>query len=179
MALSNKKVLGSWKPANNAVLRARTFDNGSKYFATQVITEFPDAFVVRGRGILDANNNDHFTLASGITTEDITALEASNSAGLNTPSTWSTPAGYVQKFTTDGTPYYVNSADLLEYEKGDTDGDGVSDNRSTNLFTSIGDWLGASTTNKVIAACVVVGIFLLVKNMGSKGRRKSSFLGLL
>lgn len=170
MALSNKKLIGSWKNVNGSVFHARTFDNGTTFFLVQVLSEYPDAFIVRGRG-LAANTND-FTLASGITTDDVNLLVASDSYGVQSPSSFVTPAGYVKKFTSDGTPYYENADERNLYDKGDTDGDGkVDDGRSANLFTQVTDWVKANPLLSV-GIGVAVYLFILKPMMGGKGKKK-------
>lgn len=170
MALSNKKLIGTWKNVPGSVFQARTFDNGVTFYLCQVGNEYPDSFIVRGRA-LAANTND-FTLASGITTDDVNALVASDTAGLTTPTNFVTPTGYVKKFGTDGTPYYENAEERNAYDKGDTDGDGkVDDGRSANLFTQVTDWVKANPLLSVGIA-VAVYIFIIKPAMGGKGKKK-------
>lgn len=167
--LSNKKLLGTWKNVPGSIFHARTFDNGTTFFAVQVISDFPDAFIVRGKGLVADTNN--FTLASGITTDEVNALVASDSAGVQTPSSFVTPAGFVKKFTTDGTPYYENADERNNYDKGDTDGDGKPDSRSANLFTQGVDWVKA---NPVLSVGIAIAIYLFIIKpaMGGKGKKK-------
>jgi hypothetical protein len=169
MSLSNKKIIGSWKNVPGSIFHARTFDNGTTFYLVQVVSDYPDAFIVRGRA-LAANTND-FTLASGIGTDDVNLLVASDSAGVQTPSSFVTPAGYVKKFTTDGTPYYENADERAAYAKGDTDGDGTIDSRSANLFTQATDWVKA---NPVLSVGIAIAIYLFIIKpaMGGKGKKK-------
>lgn len=180
MALSDKKIIGSWKNAPGQVFKSRTFDNGTNFYLTQVISDFPDAFIVRGKGLAaDANN---FTLAAGVTVEDVNLLKVSDDAGVQTPQSFVTPAGYVKKFTTDGTPYYVNAEEQRQADLGvvDTDGDGIADTpRSANLFTQITDWVKA---NPILAVGIAVAayLFIIKPMMGGSGKgKKKGLLALL
>ncbi|GAB3519502.1 hypothetical protein [Emticicia fontis] len=180
MALSDKKIIGTWKNAPGSVFKSRTFNNGTSFYLTQVISDFPDAFIVRGKG-LAANTND-FTLATGITTEEVNALVASDTYGVQTPETFVTPAGYVKKFTTDGTAYYVNADEQRQADLGatDTDGDGIPDTtRSANLFTQVTDWVKA---NPILAVAILVAgyIFIIKPMMGGSGKgKRKGLLALL
>ena|SRR6218665_2076549 len=179
MALSDKKTFGTWKNAPGSVFKSRTFDNGTTFFLTQVISDFPDAFIVRGRGL--AGNTNDFVLATGITTEEVNQLQVSDSAGVQTPNTFVTPAGYVKKFTQDGTPYYVNSDEQRQADLGvtDSDGDGIPDTtRSANLFTQVTDWVKANPLTSV-AIVVAVYIFVIKPMMGGGSKKKKGLLALL
>lgn len=178
MALSNRKLIGTWKNVPGSIFQARTFDNGVTFYLCQIGSEFPDNFVVRGRAL--ASNTTDFTLASGVTTDDIAQLVASDTAGLTSPSGFVVPAGYVKKFGTDGTPYYVNSDDLVGLA-GDTNGDGVVDAkdtaaRSANIFTSVIDWAKA---NPMLAVGAVVAIYLFIIKPMMGGKKKKGLLALL
>lgn len=172
MALANKKLIGTWNTVPGSVFQSRTFDNGATFYLVQVVSEFPDAFIVRGRD-LTANN---FTKASGITTEEVDVLADSDPQGLTTPTAFTTPTGYVKKFTTDGTPYYANSDDLV----GDTNGDGVVDEndqpRSANLLTQVTDWVKA---NPILSAAIAVGVYLFILKPMMGGKKKKGLLALL
>ncbi len=174
MALANKKLIGTWNTVPGSVFQSRTFDNGATFYLVQVVSEYPDAFIVRGRD-LTANN---FTKASGITTEEVNALADSDDAGLTAPTAFVVPAGYVKKFTTDGTPYYTNADELVSVA-GDTNGDGVvdaNDARSANLITQVTDWVKA---NPILAAAIAVGVYLFILKPMMGGKKKKGLLALL
>lgn len=176
MSLSNKKLIGYWKILPNMPFQARTFDNGQTWYLCQVLEEFPDSFIVRGKQL--ALNTNEFTLSSGVTTDEVNQLAAATDTyGVTQPTAFVMPAGYVKKFATDGSPFYENVAERLAFDKGDTDGDGVPEpGRSANLLTQVTDWVKA---NQVLAIGIGIAIFIVFKQM-SGGKKKKGFLaGLL
>lgn len=177
MALSNKKLIGTWKNVPGSVFQSLTFDNGNTFFLAQIISEYPLAFIPRGKGL--ALNTNDFTLASGISNEDVQQLAASDDYGVQIPASFKTPAGYVQKYATDGTPYYVNAEEQRQVDLGntDTDGDGKPDSRSANLFTQITDWVKA---NPILAVGIAIAVYLfIIKPMLGGGKKKKGLLALL
>ncbi|MFD2521370.1 hypothetical protein [Emticicia soli] len=171
MALSNRKLIGTWKNVPGSVFQAITFDNGTTFYLAQVLKEYPLSFYIRGRGL--AQNTNEFQLASGVTTDDLTQLVESDTYGVQKPSSFKTPAGYVEKYATDGTAFFVNAEEQRQADLGnDSDGDGVPDTRSANLFTQATDWVKA---NPVLAVGIAVAVYLFIlKPMmgGGKGKKK-------
>jgi hypothetical protein len=104
-AVTNNLVMGTWNVTGHQLV-ARYFNN--QYWLTQRIGTNPDAFVVRGSGMLQRNDVS-LTNGSYYNVVGCFAWQYSNWGSLQNPSisTFTTPAGYSVGYEPDGTIFYT------------------------------------------------------------------------
>lgn len=176
MALTPKKPVGVWSITPQSLFVARTFDDGANWYLTQEAPEIePGAFLIRDAKLITETGTGTFTLATGITSEDVALFKSGGATadqfGVALSQAFQVPAGYVKKVKTDGTIYFVNTLET------DLDGDGIADStRSANIATQAWEWIKA---NPLLTAGIIVAAFILYKQVTSTGKKKkAAFLGI-
>ena len=178
--ITNGTILGAAFPSSvNAPLKAMSFTTGGQLYLVQVANSYPLTIVVRGRQLLNDANVDlgYATRNSNYSEADLAVLaESEDGNGFNTPTSFRTPTGWIEKFDEQyGNAYYVKSSDVEAQASGDTDGDGVPDTvRSANYLDTAVAWVKA---NPLLTVAIVVGLYLALKPKSSGRGKGKSFLG--